>query len=498
MKKIVSVILCAIFALAAFAGCQTNVSDETTSGPDPEATETTEITEPVETVDVSFEIEDDIAEKKNDFTGETLTILANAGFWPADDIYREEDSDDPVSSAIFTRNNRLEETYGYKINVINDANANVTIQNAFKSGIKDYDVAVYCASEACPAAATNIFMDLTTVPTLDLGKHYWDQGLFDGLSIDGKLFYITGDISTKANQGTFLCMFNKKVAADHDIANLYDMVRNGTWTIDAMYSICKEIGYSDDGNSKVGVEDFYPIALQYEIYLALYYGQGGHIARKDSDNLPMLDLNTEKNMSVIDNIYKMTCTDNLAIDAHDHLDFANANGIFASTAAFKDDRALFYFTNAGNIPGLRDMNSDFGVLPNPKYDENQRDYASYVYHGVALYMIPVMASSRSEFIGFALETMAYESHKTLTPAYYDVTLLSKSQRDADSYEMMDIAFRNRVWDLGYFAKWGGIDDRLTTQIKKGTKSFAGFCKSAEKSAQKALDKYINAYKNVSD
>ena len=141
------------------------------------------------------------------------------------------------------------------------------------------------------------------------------------------------------------------------------------------------------------------------------------------------------------------------------------------------------------------MKSDFGVLPNPKYDENQKDYFSYVYHGVSMYMIPVLAKDRADFIGYALETMAYESHNTVTPAYYDVTLLNKSQRDPDSYEMMDIAFRNRIWDLGYFAKWGSLDEQISGQIKKGTGSYANFVKKVTRSAEKAIKKYIDAYKD---
>lgn len=91
--------------------------------------------------------------------------------------------------------------------------------------------------------------------------------------------------------------------------------------------------------------------------------------------------------------------------------------------------------------------------------------------------------------------MAYESHNTVTPAYYGVTLLNKSQRDPDSYEMLDIAFRNRIWDLGYFAKRGALDEQLSGQIKKETGSYANFVKRMTKTADKAIKKYIDAYKD---
>ncbi|MBQ7699773.1 MAG: hypothetical protein IJT49_05475 [Clostridia bacterium] len=498
MKKSLIILLCALFVISAFTACANNTQETNAADVTTEAGTEAE-TDPVETEDENYVMDPDTVAKATQFKGEKLTILANSGFWPADDLWREEDSEDPVDSAIYNRNLAVESKYGFKIEVVEDATVQTTIKNAFKSGISDYDVAAFCAYEACPLASENIFQDLTTIENLNLSKHYWDQGLFEGLSIDNKLFYITGDISTKANAGTFLMMFNKKLASDYDLEDLYQVVRDGKWTLDYLNNIIKEHGYQDfDGDSKVGVYDIYGMGIQIEAYLAFYFGAGGRMVLKDTDQMPYLALNTEKNVSVIDKIYDLTRLDNKTIDAHDHLQEPpySTNEGFASTVAFKENRCLFYLSNAANILGLREMDADFGVLPTPKYDENQKDYYSYVYHGAALFVIPVM-NKRTEFTGFALEALCSESYKTVTPAYYEQTLKRKSQRDADSWDMLDIVFRNRLWDLGYYARWGGIDDSFIGQIKKGTGSFAKWYKSASKSATKAINKYIDAYKNSS-
>lgn len=496
MKKSLIFLLCALFVVSAFASCAGNPADTGKVNDDTTAAVTETETEPEETEDQNYVMDPDTIAKATQFKGQTLTILANSGFWPADDLWREEDSEDPVDSAIYNRNLAVESKYGIKIDIVEDTDVKTTIKNAFKSGISDYDVAAFCAFEACPLASENIFQDLTQIDNLDLSKHYWDQGLFEGLSIDNKLFYITGDISTKANAGTFLMMFNKKLAADFDLDDLYQVVRDGKWTLDYLNNLLKEHGYQDfNGDSKVGVEDVYGMGIQIEAYLAFYFGAGGRMVLKDSDQMPYLELNTEKNISIIDKIYTITQTDNMTIDAHDHLNeppYSSGEG-FASTVAFKENRCLFYLSNAANILGLREMDADFGVLPTPKLDEAQKDYYSYVYHGVSLFVIPVM-NKRTEFTGFALEALAAESYKTVTPAYYEQTLKRKSQRDADSWDMLDIVFRNRLWDLGYYASFGGLDNSFIQQIKKGTGSFAKWYKSASKSATKAINKYIDAYK----
>ena len=501
MKKALILLLCAVFVISAFAACANNPGGGTdTKGSEVTKAEDNDETtaEVVETEDPRTVMDPDTIAKAEQYRGQKLTILANNGFWPADDIFREEDSEDPVDSAIFQRNEYVKSTYGIEIDVVLDEDVQTTLKNAYKSGISDYDVAAFCAYQACPMAAENIFQDLTQIENLDLTKIYWDQGLFEGLSIDNKLFYITGDISTKANAGTFLMMFNKKLANDYDLEDLYQVVRDGKWTLDYLNTLIKEHGYVDDGNAKVDVYDQFGMGIQIEAYLAFYFGAGGRMVLKDGDQMPYLALNTEKNISIIDKINDLTQKDNKTIDAHDHLNeppYSSGDG-FASTVAFKENRCLFYLSNAANILGLREMDADFGVLPTPKYDESQTDYYSYVYHGAALYVIPVM-NKRTAFTGFALEALAAESYKRVTPAYYEQTLKRKSQRDADSWDMLDIVFRNRLWDLGYYARWGGLDDAFIQQIKKGSGSFAKWYKSASKSANKAIEKYVKAYNESS-
>lgn len=494
MRKITAILLCVLFAAVSFTACSVQPSPGTADTD----TVTDAVTEPEETSDPDYVMDPGTLAKADRYKDQKLTVLLNSDFWAATDFFREEDSENPVDSAIFNRNIAVCERYGITLEYVVEAGVPNILKTAFKSGISDYDIAAFCAFQACPLATENLFLDLTQVENLNLKKHYWDQGLFDGLSIDGKLFYITGDISTLANAGTFLMLFNKKLASDYDLENLYQVVRDGRWTLDYLNSLLKEHGYVDDGNAKVDVYDRYGMGIQREAYLAFYFGAGGRMILKDDTDMPYFALNTEKNVSIIDKIYDITRTDNKTVDAHDHLTeppYSTGEG-FASYKAFVEDRCLFDLTNASSILGMRDMNSDYGVLPTPKYDESQKDYCSYVYHGASLFVIPVM-NKRPDLAGFVLEALAEESYKTVTPAYYEQTLKRKAQRDADSMEMLDVVFRNRVWDLGYYARWAGFDDSFIEQIKAGTKTFANYVKRTEKAVKKQIDKYIDAYRQSS-
>ena len=102
MKKFLVILLCLIFAVSAFAACGGNPDD--TGKSDQTKDSTTESPEPVETEDPNYIMDPDTIAAAGQFRGKTLTILANDDFWPADDLYVEEASEDPVDSAIYNRN----------------------------------------------------------------------------------------------------------------------------------------------------------------------------------------------------------------------------------------------------------------------------------------------------------------------------------------------------------------------------------------------------------
>lgn len=485
MKRTLLILLVLIMCVSAFVSCANTTDGETVDAGGEETTVAPEETENMNYVPELPEM---------NCTGKELKLLINDGFWAADDVWIEEDSEDAVNSAIYQRNHTVMDTYGFDIIPTLSSSVNGDIKLADKSGSTDYDVAIFCCYEACPTAAEGIFLDLTTVPNLNLDKHYWDQNMYDGLSIDGKLFYITGDISTKAGAGTFLMIYNKKLATDYDLPNLYDLVREKKWTIDKLNEIVTEYGYRDDGDGQVGVEDTFGMGIQREAYLALYFGCGGRMVEKDADDLPQYTINTTKNLDILEKIYDLTATDNKTIDSHQWLN-VTGDTQFASTMAFADNRSIFIITNASNIAGFREMESDFGVLPVPLYNEEQEDYCSYVYHGAAVYCIPRNCTD-PEFVGFALEALCAESYKTVTPAYYEKTLYGQYQRDADSYEMLDIAFRNRLWDLGYYARFAGVDDSFIAQIQKGPDTFVSWYDKSKKSVNKQIAKYIDSYEKA--
>jgi hypothetical protein len=88
--------------------------------------------------------------------------------------------------------------------------------------------------------------------------------------------------------------------------------------------------------------------------------------------------------------------------------------------------------------------------------------------------------------------MAAYSVDTLTPAYYDITLISKGTRDEESRPMIELILANRIYDIGYVfdASWGGFVSQIANKFMDGKTNVASAKpNSFKKQMSKTLDKF---------
>lgn len=167
--------------------------------------------------------------------------------------------------------------------------------------------------------------------------------------------------------------------------------------------------------------------------------------------------------------------------------------------AFIEDRALFFIEElcvASNK--LREMESDYGILPLPKYDLEQENYITFSHtsHNLSV-ALPITSADDAEMLGMILEDMAYYSMELVRPAYYENMLNGKLARDEESIEMLDIITSNISYDLGFllltnnFLHWqNGLRRAITTQSAP-----ASFIASKESSALSDINKAIESVRD---
>ncbi|MBO7296760.1 MAG: hypothetical protein J6V39_05825, partial [Clostridia bacterium] len=104
----------------------------------------------------------------------------------------------------------------------------------------------------------------------------------------------------------------------------------------------------------------------------------------------------------------------------------------------------------GAAVNMRDMENDFGILPQPKYDEKQEEYLSFVNGSASVAVVPKSLSNYDlKITGYMMEALASSSYYMVTDTLYDKVAKSKTARDPESAEMIDIIIRHKVFDFGY-------------------------------------------------
>ena len=151
---------------------------------------------------------------------------------------------------------------------------------------------------------------------------------------------------------------------------------------------------------------------------------------RDSNNIPEGNCNTDRNVKIGEMLYDLM---------HSVGYNKNSTGDSGESAAFQADRILFWINNLDVIEGLGNMKSDFGVIPMPKYNEEQEFYYNTAHEGMNVCGIPTtVTSDRYELVFAFMEAMASESYRTYRPTYLDIALKDRYSRDDDTREMLDL------------------------------------------------------------
>ena len=495
MQRKTSVLLLFLCAVLALPGCGEAASPASEQQPVPDtdlsAAETEAPADP--TAEAVNAILASYADK--DYNGYEFKILdrdeEHHGEWMTCDVFSEGATGDPINDAVYIRNQMLEETFNIKITEAPAENPANVIKQIVPAGDDAYDLVTDGLCHLANLTSSNMLYDFNDISDIQLDGAWWDQNMRREFTICGKLFFETGDISIMDNEGTWCVLFNKQLAEQHDFGSLYELVNNGAWTMDRMYDMMKAVAADIDGDGKMTKDDRWGyIGESFNIY-AFWVGGGDRIASIGDDGLPTITMYNERSSSVYDKVLTMqfdkSCSGLVSAA------FSTFDEIYT---CFKDGRALFEYGAMDLVSDYRDSATNFGILPAPKYDEAQKDYANtFSYGNMAAYSIPTTAGNIHR-TGAITEAMAQISRYTLTPAYYDVSLKGKFVRDTESEEMLDLILNTRSYDIGSILQWGTSFSIFTGAGAAKVGTFASQYEKGKKGIEKAMNKYIDALRNM--
>ncbi len=422
-----------------------------------------------------------------------FNILTRTGdtVWETVDVYSEEITGDVIGDAVYNRNMIVEEQYGVKIVQIVKAYPETEVSNSVLSGDSLFDAVTIKMQQQATLSIEGYLACLDDIPYMNLSNPWWDFSLIEDISISTSHYMALGDINFMDNYATWIVAFNKKLAKDYINEDIYKVIRDGNWTLDKLEQYCSLVSTDLNGDGVMTHEDQWGLIDSKNVAIAFLLGSSQRLVNRNNDGTISCNLKSDKMIDSLGKVYEFFSKSEFQLLTE------NIKGASTWTAAancFTDGRALFRVTTIIDIPNMRSMTDDFGILPIPKLSETQdRYYSPFQEWNATVYSIPINIGD-PEKSGAVLEYMAYASVDTLTPAVIDNALLSRYARDSESAEMLEtIIFVTGISDLGYIYDWGSISASLKKVLTNQTDIISSSVTALEKAMIKEMEKdYLKA------
>ena len=435
-----------------------------------------------------------------DYEGHEFTILANStaynSHWFSRDIYVEGENGDTINDAVYYRNRAIEEKYNIKIKGVFSASQLGDAKKSINSGDNAYDVlTIPLQANTAQLALEGLLLDLKNVPYIDLEKPWWDQRANAQLSIGNRLMTTISDLLVIDKDALFIFLFSKDVIQEYGLEDPYQLVRDGAWTIDKMWDMAKAVTKDVNGDGAMDDADCYGLISQTHTMHGNVVGSGHFVIVKDENDIPTLNITDPMIQASYEKWIDILNDRTNTIIAQDWTSKYAGDTIWDQQLQMLEERrGLYLYTGMNRVTMLRESECNFGILPNPKYDEAQGEYYNAV-HAWCTTSVSIPLTSEPERTGIILEALTAESYYTLRPAYYDISLKSKLTRDDESGEMLDLIFDTRCYDLGHVYNWGGIFDMFGTIAQKKSTAFASeyekILPKVEVQMQNAIDSFLD-------
>ena len=476
MKRSLAILLASLMLLPALAAC--GEADE------PDDTKPSSQTTSAEEGDPSIPA-DELPANLN-YKGEKITFIS------VNDMDYDELTGDAVEDAIYERNKAVEERLDVEISVIKEETPIDKVITAVSGGNTDYDVMVEMCWRAAPKFTGNYFYNLRNTEYLDFEKPWWNQSFTDVVSYNDITFGVTGAMVLSLYRRTYVTVFNKDLFKDANQTYLYEYVENGSWTLDKQASLVP-LFHRDNGNAqKDMVGDIYGFVSNDFIFVDPYWASCEvEIIRKDAAGDYEWVFTSSKLHDMAEKVLGLYygTGDAAYIEHDDYQAEQTVMTVFSGGYAAMGTMVIQMLEE----PAMRQMEQEYGVVPIPKYSEDQKTYYSQMHDGFTIACLPnTVKSDRADMLSAVLEAMSSVSYRIVRPVYYETTLRTKLAQDPQSAAMMDIIVNNTVIDAGfvYSHSMGSFHQGFQQLVDKGENDAISRYKRMTTSAQRALEGLI--------
>lgn len=474
MKKFIC-ILCSALMLFSVVSCAAEADDSAVTMPET-ASETAE--------DISLLYEDELP--PSDFEGYLFRIVTREVGTFNYKMNETEITGDLIYDALYNRNRTIENRFNIIITETYSTDPAFS-RKSILAGEDAYDLIKTRGPMTMTYWQEGLIYTIDKLKYIDLDKLYWNQLMNEALTIAGKQYIATGAISLTEYDYTSALLFNKSLVSTYNLGDLYALVNDGKWTFDEMNNYMTAVTSDINGDGKMDELDLYGLLCTYkEVLPGLIIGAGERLIGKDEDDMLYIAMNGDRFFSVVEKAFAITRDNN-----NWFIDSSAENISPVAITMFNSNQSLFIDVFLYYAAQFRNMEADFGIIPHPKFNEEQENY--YPKCGwLEPILIPITAADLDR-TGIIIEGLCCQSEKTVIPEYYNKTLKTKITRDDESEQMLDLIFKKRVLDYGDTIYHNIVRDGLMKDMfLKDDRNIASKIASFEK----MLNAEITVIKNI--
>lgn len=500
MKKLLAFILVAVMILMAMASC--GKGDEPSDGSEDKSSA---VSEP-DTSGTSSEPAADIYGHLRDIDlGErTIKILVYSGEtnkrYQSAEIMENPDNPDILNTAIAERNEFVQNLLNCTIEEVrvNDVLADARIDIL---GNGEYDIIMPYMPFAATLAMEGSLIDLNEFSDIiRLDADYWDQRANSDLSVAHKLYFSTGDFSLLTFDCTHALVFNKTIVKNTaGMDDPYQLLKDNKWTFDKMYQNAKLATYESDGSDGMTFKDNWGLFMNTNYCTTMFISAGERLTEKDSNDYPYMAPTSTRAASVVEKIREIFTDPNSTIQIESYVSTlagAYPDVYYAATAATGENRALFRSLSIVDLKELSsDFDSEYGILPNPKYDENQEEYYNIVSAILASCICIHNQVEDPDASAAVAEALAASSTDTVKKNYYEIVLKARKFPDDDGEFALDLIFNNRVYEPAVIYSFGSLNTFINDCASATTNIYSSRYDAIQSEVTTKIQEVIDTFEN---
>jgi hypothetical protein len=439
-----------------------------------------------------------------DMQGYEFTVLCRENTVFLREATADSDTGDQVDQAVYDRNFYVEDRYNCflmtaPVTESPESTLTSTYNKSVSVGENAYQLALghmmYTASECLNGTMLN----LKLLPSIDLTKDYWHQSMNDAATINNKIFFTASDYCTSSTYYTYVMTFNMDACEERGI-DVYGMVNDGTWTIDALWEIASK-SYEDDGDNVVEFEDdkfgfiTHNNTAIVNWMFALDVPVTSHPTAGDVEIYYGNDHSIKAGEKVYDLLYESNNGSFILREDEIQETYSPEHPDMKITSKFGSGDSLFVATKIFALENLRTSEIKYGIVPYPKFDEEQEKYYSHVDGRASFLFVPyTLPESEYGYVGAIVETLSAATAHYVMPVIQKAALLGRYSEDSQAYQMLQDTLAGRSYAFAYFTSGaGGAYWLIQKMMADGSNNLNDYWKPKARVAEREIKTMVSKY-----